>query len=144
MAFPFVMFLQEAKAQTKLQSEMTKPETVSGNEKNTGKININGPVANWDQTTIDFGDIDINVPKSAEFILTNNGNEPLIIASAKASCGCTGLKYEKDPILPKKSTILSVTYNAAAKGNFIKTITVMTNAGEQPVTLQIKGKVVGK
>jgi hypothetical protein len=60
------------------------------------------------------------------------------------SCGCTNLTYGKDPILPGKSTTISATYNAAAAGPFVKTITVVTNASEQPVVLQIKGKVVPK
>jgi len=144
LALPFAMILQEAGAQTKSPAETLKTETASGNDKSAGKISIRGPISRWDRTTIDFGDIAFNVPKSAEFVVTNDGNEPLIIASAQASCGCTNLKYEKDPILPKKSTVISVTYNAAAKGNFMKTVTVRTNAGEEPVFLQIKGNVLEK
>jgi hypothetical protein len=66
----------------------------------------------------------------------------LIISSAKASCGCTNLQYDKEPVLPKKSVNISATYNAAVPGAFIKTITVVTNASEQPVVLQIKGTVI--
>lgn len=103
--------------------------------------NLNGPVAKYDKTTYDFGELQQGNPQSATFTLTNEGKEPLIISSAKASCGCTNLQYEKDPILPGKSTPISVTYNAANAGNFIKTITVNTNASEQPVVLTIKGIV---
>lgn len=35
-----------------------------------------------------------------------------------------------------------MTYNAAAACEFSKTITVITNASDQPVILQIKGKVI--
>jgi hypothetical protein len=108
------------------------------------KSNPNGPVAKYDKTVHEFADLTQGVPGTASFTLTNDGKEPLIISSANASCGCTNLSYGKDPILPGKSTTISATYNAAAVGPFTKTITVRTNASDQPVVLQIKGKVVPK
>jgi len=107
-------------------------------------VNPNGPVAKWDKMVNDFGDIAYNIPKTAEFVLTNAGKEPLIISSAKASCGCTNLKYASEPILPGKTTVVSATYNAAAQGVFTKTVTVVTNADANPVVLQIKGNVLPK
>jgi hypothetical protein len=104
--------------------------------------NPNAPVAKWDKMVNDFGDIAYNVPKTAEFKLTNAGKEPLIISSAKASCGCTNLKFSQEPILPGKSASVSATYNAAAQGVFTKTVTVITNADPNPVVLQIKGNVL--
>lgn len=105
-------------------------------------VNLNTPVAKWDKLVNDFGDIAFNVPKTAEFTLTNAGKEPLIISSARASCGCTNLKYASEPILPGKSTVVSATYNAASQGVFTKTVTVQTNADPNPVVLQIKGNVL--
>ena len=106
--------------------------------------NANAPVAKWDKMVNDFGDIALGVPKTAEFTLTNTGKEPLIISSAKASCGCTNLKYASEPILPGKTSVVSATYNAAAQGVFTKTVTVITNADPNPVVLQIKGNVLPK
>ena len=113
-------------------------------EKTTIKTKTNGAVAAFDKTVCDLGDLVQNSPGTAAFVLTNDGNEPLLIASATASCGCTNLSYSKDPVLPGKSVTISATYNAAAVGSFTKTITVKTNASEQPVILQIKGKVTAK
>jgi hypothetical protein len=123
-------FAQSAKRDT-----MSKPER---------QIKVNGPVARFDKTLFEFADLVQGTPGTASFVLTNDGNEPLIIASATASCGCTSPAYSKDPILPGKSTTISATYNAAVVGNFIKSVTVRMNAGDQPVVLQIKGKVVPK
>jgi hypothetical protein len=108
------------------------------------KTKVTGPVAKYDKTIHEFEDLTQGVPATASFTLTNDGTEPLIISSAHASCGCTNLAYGKDPILPGKSTTISATYNAAAAGPFTKTITVVTNASDQPVVLQIKGKVIPK
>ena len=108
------------------------------------KTKVNGPVARWDVTENNMGDIPQGIPRAAEFKLFNDGNEPLIISTAQASCGCTNLNYSKEPILPGKSTSVSATYNAAVKGNFFKTITVRTNASDQATVLQIKGNVIEK
>jgi hypothetical protein len=108
------------------------------------KEKANGPVAGFDQTVADLGNTELKVPTTATFVLTNDGNEPLIIASAQASCGCTNLKYDKVPVLPGKTTSISATYNAAVTGNFMKTVTVRTNASDQAVVLTIKGNVVEK
>ncbi len=127
MNFPAVVAQTTAKLNT--PATETKAKTTTG------------PVAMFDKTVYEFGELQQGVPQTATFTLSNEGKEPLIISSAKASCGCTNLQYEKDPILPGKSVPISVTYNAASPGNFIKTITVNTNASDQPVILSIKGIV---
>ncbi len=105
-------------------------------------VNPNAPIAKWDKTVEDFGSIAFGVPKTAEFTLTNAGKEALVINDAKASCGCTNLKYSKEPVMPGSTTTVSATYNAANAGSFTKTITVNTNADATPVFLQIKGIVL--
>ena len=105
-------------------------------------VNPNAPVAKWDKLVNDFGSIAFNIPKTAVFTLTNDGKEPLIISAARASCGCTNLKYAQTPILAGQSATVSATYNAATPGVFTKTITVTTNASPNPVVLQIKGTVM--
>jgi len=110
----------------------------------TTVANPKAPKAKWDKTVNEFGEIEQGIPKEAEFKLTNDGKEPLIIQSARAGCGCTNLKYSQEPILPGKSTIVAATYNAAAMGPFNKSITVTTNADPNPVVLMIKGSVVPK
>jgi hypothetical protein len=119
----------------------THPAAPAASASHAAPVNPNAPLAKWDKTVNDFGEIAQNIPKTADFTLSNEGKEPLVITSAKASCGCTNLEYPKKPILPGKSAVISATYNAAAPGAFIKTITVITNADPNPVILQIKGTV---
>jgi len=107
-------------------------------------VNPNAPKATWDKTVSDFGEIEQAIPKEAQFTLTNDGKEPLLIQTAKAGCGCTNLKYSQEPVLPGKSTIVAATYNAAAMGQFTKSVTVTTNADPNPVMLMIKGTVIAK
>lgn len=122
-------------------AQNVKKDTMQKSEK---LLKQNGPVARFDRTQFEFADLVQGTPGTASFVLTNDGNEPLIIASATASCGCTNLTYSKDPILPGKSITISATYNAATLGTFIKSVTVKMNDGGQAVVLQIKGKVVPK
>jgi hypothetical protein len=141
LLLPVFMITVQSNAQKEQGKSAPKPETTAKTEP---AAKVNGPVATWDRTTADYGEIEQGIPKVAEFNLTNSGNEPLLIASAQASCGCTNLQYGKDPIMPGKSTRISVTYNAAAKGNFMKTVTVKTSAGDQATVLWVKGTVVDK
>ena len=136
--FFLLMIVTFAFMQVKAQTT-TKPA-----EQEKTVVNPNAPKARFDKLVNDFGEIPQGIPKTAEFKLTNDGKEPLLIQSAKASCGCTNLQYSQEPILAGKSTNISATYNAAAVGQFTKTITVTTNADATPVVLQIKGTVLAK
>lgn len=99
---------------------------------------------NWNQTTHNFGTIDINKPVKSEFVLTNSGETPLIIEDAKGSCGCTGTDFPKDAILPGESAIITATYDAKNLGPFKKTVKVKTNASKEEIVLYVEGEVVWK
>ena len=96
----------------------------------------------WDETVYDFGKIKLNEPVAHEFTFTNAGDEPLVIAAVKASCGCTVTEYTKDPISAGGTGFVKATYNAAKTGVFSKTVTITANTSESTVLLTIKGEVV--
>jgi hypothetical protein len=96
----------------------------------------------WGDTTFDFGSIKRGVPASYEFRFTNTGMVPLIISSAKASCGCTVTAYTREPVEKGSSGFVRATYDATQKGRFSKTVTVTANTPEGTVILTIKGEVV--
>lgn len=135
LAFILALGFSQANAQTVAPATATETNAV---------VNPNAPKAKFDKTVSDFGEIEQGIPKEAQFTLTNGGKEPLLISQAKAGCGCTNLKYSQEPILPGKSTVIAATYNAAAMGQFSKSITVTTNADPNPVMLIIKGTVIAK
>ena len=99
-------------------------------------------VAKFTNETIDFGKIKQGVPVERDFIYSNTGNAPLIISSARATCGCTTPKFSEAPLLPGKKDKIVAGFNAANLGAFVKTITVNSNATEEPIILKIKGEVV--
>jgi hypothetical protein len=96
----------------------------------------------WKSTEIDLGSIPQSKPVEIQYELTNTGNEPIVITSVVASCGCTAAQYDKNPILAGATTVIKATFNAAAKGAFRKTITVTTSAEETPKTLTFTGTVI--
>lgn len=97
--------------------------------------------------TIDYGTVtkegDDGIRK---FEFTNTGDAPLVISNAKSTCGCTVPDYPKEPIMPGKTSFITVKYNMNP-GPIRKTITVETNATNVEgglVALKIKGEVIVK
>lgn len=99
-------------------------------------------IANWTQTQINLGEIEQNVPATATFDLTNDGDAPLIISEVKPSCGCTVADYPREPIAPGETVQITARYNARTLGTFRKSIAVTTNAETSTYQLIITGKVV--
>ena len=102
----------------------------------------NGPVMTFDVTTIDYGTIDKGSDPLRKFKFTNTGNEPLIIKTAKGSCGCTVPTYPQEPIMPGETKTIDVSYDTNRPGVFTKTVTLTTNETPESHTLTIKGEVI--
>lgn len=111
-------------------------------QKNEALKVITTNLLTWKSEAVDVGDIPQGTPKLIEFELKNNGTTPVIITSAKSSCGCTVADYQKEPILPGKTALVTAKYNATALGGFTKTITVTTSVDEAVKVLTFKGNVV--
>ena len=98
----------------------------------------------WNRMEHNFGRIEQNEPVVAEFKFENSGTEPLMILSAKGSCGCTVADYTKGEILPGDYGTVSATYDAAKPGTFHKTVTVTANIKGEPVILTVRGEVIAR
>jgi len=98
----------------------------------------------WSTETYEFGSIEQDVPATAEFVLTNEGKQPIIITDVKKTCGCTVPAYNEEPIMPGESSTIKATYNAKKAGLFTKTIKVYTTLSDKPILLKLKGEVEKK
>ncbi len=96
----------------------------------------------WENTTIDMGEVKYKVPQTASFVVKNIGEKPVIITNAKGSCGCTNIKYPKEPIKPGETGTVEATYNAASLGAFNKSVTVDINIPDGRQILRLKGTVM--
>ncbi len=101
-------------------------------------------VAKFTSETIDIGKIQVDVPTTATFVVTNIGNAPLIIDQANPTCGCTIGDYTKSPIAKGKEGWIKATYNAKALGSFTKSMTVKFAGFNETKTITIKGEVLSK
>lgn len=89
-----------------------------------------------------YGTINKGGDGNCVFEFKNEGNEPLILSNVKASCGCTTPSWTKEPVMPGQTGQIKVRYNTNNVGGFTKTITVTSNAVDNPrVVLKIKGTV---
>ncbi len=105
-----------------------------------------GPKMEISETTHDFGTIQESKGYvSHEFEFVNTGDEPLLIISARANCGCTVPKYPKQPIRPGEKGKIKVTYNPAGRpGEFNKDVKIKTNAKGKMTVVKITGVVIPK
>jgi hypothetical protein len=92
------------------------------------------------ETSYNFGKIQQGRPVTHNFEIVNIGSAPLMLDNVQASCGCTTPEWSKEAIQPGASTTIKVGYNAAAEGDFNKTITIHYNS-VQVKTMTITGSV---
>jgi len=100
-----------------------------------------GPIIDFKSKVVDYGTIEHKSDGARKFVFTNKGTEPLIIKTAKGSCGCTVPTWPREPIAPGATAEIGVKYDTKRAGKFNKTITLTTNADKKPVILTIKGEV---
>jgi hypothetical protein len=83
----------------------------------------------FEVTDYDFGKIKAESKNEYFFVFKNTGDKPLVIESARASCGCTTPIKPTKPILPGKKDSIQVRFSPfpGMKGQIEKTITVKSN-----------------
>ena len=93
----------------------------------------------------DYGEVMEGPLAECDFTFKNVGKKPIIISEAHGSCGCTVPKWPSDPILPKHSGTIHVTYNTAGRvGAISKDVYITSNAQQNPMRLHISGVVKAK
>ncbi len=97
----------------------------------------------FDHTVWDFGDITVDDgPVSCTFTVTNNGSEPVAIYEVVSSCGCTDVRWTREPLQPGQSGTISATFkNEDGPHPFDKTLTVYISGMRRPVILRLRGTV---
>ena len=106
------------------------------------KKDFTGPVFQFENQVIDYGEIAMNSDGNRVFKFTNVGKSPLIISNVKGSCGCTVPTKPEEPIMPGDSGEIKVKYATNRVGPFSKTVTITSNAYEPTVVLRVKGRVL--
>lgn len=103
----------------------------------------NGAKIEFAEEVYDYGTVQQNGNGTHEFKFTNTGNAPLILAHAKGSCACTVPSWPKEPIAPGASAVIVVKYDTKRVGAINKSVTITSNATNEPIkVIHIKGNVV--
>ncbi len=101
------------------------------------------PAFAFGESDHDFGTISEGDIVDHVFAFTNDGDAPLIISSATASCGCTVPLWPKEPIPVGGTGEIKVQFNSRNKpGIQNKTVTITANTYPKITRLKIKANVV--
>ncbi|MFA6129204.1 MAG: DUF1573 domain-containing protein [Bacteroidales bacterium] len=104
---------------------------------------LSAPKAKLDEESFNFGTITPGQPVAHDFILKNEGKDPLIIRKITTTCGCTASKPDKYEIKGGESTILQCTFDSRGKtGKQFQTVTLIVNDPLQSnIVLRFLGNV---
>lgn len=83
--------------------------------------------------------------KKCQFKYTNVSSEPVVINNILSSCGCSVPEWNKAPIRPGESGVITVTFlNDQGAYPFDKTLTVYVSSSPKPIQLRITGVAYDK
>lgn len=99
-------------------------------------------VITYEQTDYDFGTVKEGELVRHTYKFKNTGSEPLVISTAKGSCGCTVPKWPSEPIPPGGTGQIDVQFDSKGKpGKQTKRVTVTANTVPAQTFLNITGTV---
>ena len=94
------------------------------------------------ETEFDFGVIEQGEKVTHVYKFKNTGNEPLIISSAKGSCGCTVPQWPKEPVAPGAEGEIKVEFDSKGKrSKQNKKVTIVANTNPSQSFIYLKGDV---
>lgn len=104
----------------------------------------NAPKFVVEEQIIDFGTVKPGAEVKVNYIIRNEGRDPLNILRIKPSCGCTVGQVEKNNIKGGETTKLPVTFTTTGRNGFqYHNIVLFTNDPNNPsIILILKGNIV--
>lgn len=115
------------------------PTPAASAEKPEGPL----PGFKFNEESHDFGTIKDGDVVEHVFTFVNEGEAPLIISDAKATCGCTVPDWPRQPIAVGEKGEIKVRFNSKNKpGVQNKTVTLTANTWPTTKRLNIKANVV--
>ena len=96
----------------------------------------------FEETIIDYGEVEFESDGKRIFKFKNVGNAPLVFQRISSSCGCTIPKKPEKPIEPGETGEIEVEYDTKRVGLFMKAISVISNSKNPSTVLRIKGEVL--
>ena len=96
----------------------------------------------YEPLALQLGMMQPGVPKTGTITMTNNGEEPVQIRKAIASCGCTTPNWPRDPIAPGESAEIEITLKPGMKqGQKLSKRVTLQMVDGPPQVLKVEGEV---
>ena len=106
---------------------------------------INVPKITFKESVYHFGNVTEGDVVKAKFEFTNTGKIPLLIADARASCGCTVPKWPKESIDPGEGGTIYVEFDTNGKKyDQNRPISIIANTLPRQTDVIITGHVTPK
>ena len=145
VSYPAEIYGFEMKKFLIILTAVTTMLVISCNNENSEKENeVAKPSIKFENTVHDFGTIAYEGDGRCYFEFVNDSEQELIVNVVRTTCGCTRPEWPEQPIKPRGSGRIGISYNTKIHGRFQKTISVYSNAENSPVKLYIKGNVKKK
>ncbi len=124
--------------------EVQPVQTNQTNNTDPSVVDTDGtPVFSFDKESHNFGQIVEGTKAETVFKFTNTGDAPLIITSARGSCGCTVPDWPNEPIAPGASSEIAVSFDSKGRqGQQQKSVTIIANTTPNTKVLTITSEVV--
>ncbi|MBM3893964.1 DUF1573 domain-containing protein, partial [Candidatus Dependentiae bacterium] len=103
----------------------------------TAKTNL----IRFDKGVHNFGFLQLGLPASCSFTITNTSKNNITVDKTWAGCGCTTPKISRNTIGPGQQAKLTVTYNAGAEEVFLKEVYIKLKESDNIYVLRVKGQV---
>lgn len=103
---------------------------------------VNVAKISFEQREFNFGTVKAGEIVEMDFVFTNSGRIPLLIADARSTCGCTVPEWPKDPIEPGDSGKITVKFNTTERHyEQNRPISLIANTYPRQTDIILKGYV---
>lgn len=95
------------------------------------------PLIQLNDSIVDFGTIALGSKQTAEVVIKNTGDAPLVIRklSNRNTCNCLSILANTDVLQPGEEGKLKITYTAKAAGSNFNRIGILSNDAKNPYQL---------
>jgi len=106
---------------------------------------VNVAELSFEEPAYDFGEVREGTIVAHDYHFTNSGQAPLLISSARSTCGCTVPQWPREPIAPGETAEVTVEFNSANKrGKKNQKVTITANTTPPQTFIYLKGEVMPK
>ena len=120
--------------------------TLVHSQTHSGEQDPKGPIIKIEPIIFQFDTVEEGTVVEAKFTVYNKGDQPLILNNVKSSCGCLTPAWDKEPIAPGDSNVITGRLSTQARpGMCVKSMTISSNSEiGRFQTVYIKGFITPK